>query len=235
MDKIPVSGVISPISLNDSYPVIDPIFGIDGLRNLSSLSEMYNIPLEKRRGGMVVGISDTLNNTVAYYKLKPEGNGLTWSVGTSSDWDGFLTSGTGSIPTRYNIVNETIQVPANTLYLVYGDLNIGTGGSLVNGGKTVILNGNLYTQSTGQFVNTSGLFSTVSLAFQQKVVKTFSAVQNVGMTISHGLNTSDFTYTIRDGYNFVYANVEISSSNPTNDIIVTCATSISVATITIVG
>jgi len=234
MDKIPVSGVISPISLNDSYPVIDPIFGIDGLRNVTSLNEMYNIPLDRRRGGMVVGIPDPLNNTVVYYKLKPEGAGLTWSVGTSSDWDGFFSSATGSIPTKYNIVNETIQVPTNTLNLIYGDLIIGTGGSLINGGKTIILNGNLYTQSTGQFVNT-GIFSTVSLAYQQKIVKTFSAIPNVGITISHGLNTSDFTYTIRDGYNFLYANVEISSVNPTNDIIVTCATQISVATITIVG
>ena len=235
MDKIPVSGIITPISLNDSYPVIDPAFGIDGLRNVSSLNEMYNISLERRRAGMVVGVEDNLNNTVVYYKLKPQGNGLTWSVGTSSDWDGFLSSTTGSIPTKYNIVNETIQVPANTLYLIYGDLNIGTGGSLINGGKTIILNGNLYTQSTGQFINTSGLFSTVSLAYQQKVVKTFSTIPNMGITISHGLNTTDFTYTIRDGYNFVNANVEISSSNPTSDIIVTCATQIAVATITIVG
>jgi hypothetical protein len=235
MDKIKLGGLITPISLNDSYPVIDPIFGIDGLRNVSSLSDMYNIPMEKRRSGMVVGVSDNLNNTVVYYKLKPEGNGLTWSVGTSSDWDGFLTSGTGSIPTRYNIVNETVEVPTNTLYLIYGDLTIGTGGSLINGGKTVILNGNLYTHSTGQFINTSGLFSTVSLAYQQKVVKTFSSTPGIGITISHGLNTTDFTYTIRDGYNFVNANVEISSSNPTSDVIVTCATQISVATITIMG
>lgn len=234
MDKIPVSGVISPIFLSDNYPVIDPVFGIDGLRNVGSLSEMYNIPLEKRRGGMVVGIPDGFNNTVVYYKLKPEGAGLTWSVGTSSDWDGFFSSATGSIPVKHNIVNETIQVPTNTLYLVYGDLIVGTGGSFINGGKTVILNGNLYTQSTGQFTNT-GIFSTVSLAYQQKIVKTFSAIANVGITVSHGLNTSDFTYTIRDGYNFVQANVEISSSNPTNDIIVTCATQISVATITVVG
>ena len=235
MDKVKIGGLITPISLNDSYPVIDPIFGVDGLRNVSSLSEMYDIPLEKRRGGMVVGISDNLNNTVTYYKLKPEGNGLTWSVGTSSDWDGFLSSGTGSVPIKYNIVNETVEVPANTLYLVYGDLTIGTGGSLINGGKTVILNGDLYTQSTGQFINTSGLFSTVSLAYQQKVVKTFSSVPGVGITISHGLNTTDFTYTVRDGYNFIYANVELSSVSPTNDIIVTCATQISLATITIVG
>jgi len=234
MDKIPVSGVITPIFLNDSYPVIDPIFGIDGLRNVESLSEMYNIPLGKRRAGMVVGIPDNFNNTVTYFKLKPEGAGLTWSVGTSSDWDGFFSSATGSIPNKYNIVNETIQVPTNTQYLIYGDLIIGTGGSLLNGGKTIILNGNLYTQSTGQFINT-GIFSTVSLAFQQKVVKTFSAVANIGVTISHGLNTTDFTYTIRDGYNFLNANVEISSTNPNNDIIVTCATQISVATITVVG
>jgi hypothetical protein len=237
MENIPVSGVISPIYPADKYPVIDPVFGIDGLRNLSTLNDMFNIPLEKRRAGMVVGIADGNNNTVAYYKLKPEGNGLTWSVGTSSDWDGFLNSPTASIPIKYRVINETIDVPTNYLYLVYGDLTIGATGVFNNYGKTVIINGTLVTQSaygTGSYNEFSGSFFTVSF-FTQKVVKTFSAVQDVGYTVSHNLNTPDFTYSLRNSFNYIQANVELSSTNPNNDVIVTCATSVPVVTMTIIG
>ena len=54
----------------------------------------------------------------------------------------------------------------------------------------------------------------------------------MGITVSHNLNTYDFTYTLKDGLNFIQANVEIVN---TNDIKVTCATSVSVVTMTIVG
>ena len=231
MENIPVSGLITPILLSDKYPVIDPIFGIDGLRNVSSISDMTNIPLEKRRAGMVVGIPNSSNNTVAYYKLKPEGNGLTWSVGTTSDWDGFLNSPTASIPIKYNVINETIDVPTNYLYLVHGDLTIGATGVFNNYGKTVIINGNLVTQSNGQYNEFSGSFFTVSF-LTQKIVKTFSAVQNVGVTVFHNLNTKDITYTLRDNLNFFQANVEVFDNNR---IIVTCGTSLGLVSMTIMG
>jgi hypothetical protein len=80
----------------------------------------------------------------------------------------------------------------------------------------------------------SGQFITASF-FVNKVVKTFSSVANVGVTVSHNLNTTDFTYTLRDGYNFVYGNVELDSSDASNKVIVTCATSINFITMTIVG
>jgi hypothetical protein len=231
MENIPVSGLITPINTNDSYPVIDPAFGIDGFRNLSSTQSMWDIPIEKRRGGMVVGVP--LNNTTQYYKLKPQGNGVTWSIGEPTNWDSFLVSPTAGIPIKYNVVNETIDIPSGYLYLVYGNLTIGATGVVNNFGRTVIINGNLVTASNGQFNNT-GEFITASFLVQ-KVVKTFSAIKDMGITVSHNLNTSDFTYTIKDGYNFVQANVEISSSDPANKVVVTCATALSVATITFVG
>jgi hypothetical protein len=228
MENIPVSGLLSPISSNDNYPIIDPVFGIDGFRNLGSTQSMYNIPLEKRRAGMVVGVP--INNTTGYYKLKPEGNGVTWSVGEGTNWDSFLVSPSASIPIKYNVVNETIDIPSGYMYLVYNDLFIGATGVINNNGRVVIINGNLVTASNGQW-NNNGEFITASFLVQ-KVVKTFSAVQNVGVTVSHNLNTYDFTYTLRDGFNFVQANVEVIN---TNDIKVTCATAVSVVTMTIVG
>ena len=226
MENIPVSGLLSPISSTDNYPIIDPVFGIDGLRNVSSTQSMYNIPLEKRRAGMVVGAP--INNTTNYYKLKPEGNGVTWSVGDVTNWDSFLVSPSASIPIKYEVINETIDIPSGYMYLVHGNLTIGATGVINNSGRVVIINGNLVTASNGQF---NGAYTTASF-YVQKVVKTFSAIQNVGITVSHNLNTYDFTYTLRDGFNFVQGNVEVID---TNDIKVTCATAVSVVTMTIVG
>lgn len=232
MENIPVSGLLSPISSTDNYPIIDPVFGIDGLRNVSSTQSMYNIPLEKRRAGMVVGAP--INNTTNYYKLKPEGNGVTWSVGDVTNWDSFLVSPTASIPIKYEVVNETIDIPSGYMYLVYGNLTIGATGVVNNFGKVVIINGNLVTASNGQFNTDSGQYITASF-YVQKTVKTFSSIANVGITVSHNLNTTDFTYTLRDGYNFVYGNVEIVPSDPSNKVLVTCATAINYITMTIVG
>ena len=228
MENIPVSGLLSPISSTDNYPIIDPAFGIDGLRNVSSTQSMYNIPLEKRRAGMVVGAP--INNTTGYYKLKPEGNGVTWSVGEVTNWDSFLVSPSASIPIKYEVINETIDIPSGYMYLIYGNLNIGATGVVNNNGRVVIINGNLATSSNGQF-NNSGEYITASF-YVQKIVKTFSAIQNVGITVSHNLNTYDFTYTLKDGFNFIQANVEVIN---TNNIKVTCATAVSVVTMTIVG
>jgi hypothetical protein len=235
MENIPVSGLITSISPSDRYPVIDPIYGIDGFRNLSTTQSMFDIPLEKRRAGMVVGVADPSNNNVYYYKLKPQNNGVTWSIGDSTNWDGFLVSPSASVPVKHTIINETIEVPTNYMYVVYGDLNIGATGVLNNYGRTVVLNGNLVTASNGILNNLgSGQFITASF-YVQKVVKTFSTVANVGITVSHNLNTQDFSYSLRSGTNFIYGNVELSPSNPSNDVVVTCATGINFVTMTIVG
>jgi hypothetical protein len=226
MENIPVSGLLSPISSTDNYPIIDPVFGIDGLRNVSSTQSMYNIPLEKRRAGMVVGAP--INNTTNYYKLKPEGNGVTWSVGDVTNWDSFLVSPSASIPIKYEVINETIDIPSGYMYLIHGNLNIGATGVINNNGRVVIINGDLVTASNGQF---NGVYTTASF-YVQKIVKTFSAIGNMGITVSHNLNTSDITYSLRNGFNYFQANVEIFN---TNQVIVTCATSVSLVTMTIIG
>lgn len=230
MENIPVSGLITPVFTNDKYPVIDPLYGIDGLRNLSSTQSMWDLPLEKRRAGMIVGVADPVNTNVYYYKLKPQNNGVTWSIGESTNWDSFPTSPSASIPIKYQVINETIDIPSGYMYLVYGDLTIGATGVVNNYGKTVIINGSLVTQSNGVFNNTGGYFT--ASFFVQKVVKTFSAVSGVGITVSHNLNTTDFTYTLKNGTNFFQANVEVINSN---DVKVTCATSVGVVSMTIVG
>lgn len=74
---IGVMGYLSPMDTEDNYAVIDPIYGIDGLRNLNTVEELNLIPFERRRAGMLVGI----NGGETYYKLK----NIDW-VGDITDW-----------------------------------------------------------------------------------------------------------------------------------------------------
>ena len=59
-------GFISPMSTEDTYAVIDPIYGVDGLRNVSAVEDLNLISVERRRPGMIVGV----NGGEVYYKLK---------------------------------------------------------------------------------------------------------------------------------------------------------------------
>lgn len=72
-----IMGFLSPMDTEDNYAVIDPLYGIDGLRNVNTLEELNTIPEERRRAGMIVGV----NNGEAYYKLKY----VSW-IGDITDW-----------------------------------------------------------------------------------------------------------------------------------------------------
>jgi hypothetical protein len=61
-----VMGFISPMSTDDTYAVVDPLYGIDGFRNVDTMQDMLEIPEERRRAGMIVGVNGGQN----YYKLK---------------------------------------------------------------------------------------------------------------------------------------------------------------------
>ena len=97
---VEVTGFISPSSINDTYPVIDPLYGIDGFRNVNTLIELNNIPTPRRRAGMIVGVS----GGTEYYRLKQQ----PWNS-TISDWEffqlGLFTGGTGSCITELYVEN----------------------------------------------------------------------------------------------------------------------------------
>jgi hypothetical protein len=76
---IGVMGFISPMDTNDTYAVIDPIYGVDGLRNVPSIDDLHYISFERRRPGMIVGVG----GGETYYKLK---NLVDWSFDIT-DWD----------------------------------------------------------------------------------------------------------------------------------------------------
>jgi len=83
---VQVFGFISPSDTTDQYPVIDPLYGIDGFRNVNTLTDLNNIPTLRRRAGMVVGVS----GGTTYYKL----NIPPWN-GTITDWSLFNTGNSG--------------------------------------------------------------------------------------------------------------------------------------------
>lgn len=70
-------GFLSPMNTQDTYAVIDPIYGIDGLRNVNDLNELLDIPFERRRPGMIVGVNGGEN----YFKLE----NVMWT-GQITDW-----------------------------------------------------------------------------------------------------------------------------------------------------
>ena len=53
-NSVPLTGVIAPTDTADRYPVLDPLYGIDGLRSVASIAERDAIPTERRREGMLV-------------------------------------------------------------------------------------------------------------------------------------------------------------------------------------
>jgi hypothetical protein len=125
---VEVLGFISPTEITDEYPVIDPLYGIDGLRNVNLLSDLNNIPTPRRRPGMIVGVS----GGAQYYKL----NSPPWN-NTISDWSIF-NSGGGAF-TGGTVTGDTIftsGVTASTLNVngvsITGDTYT-TGGTYSNG------------------------------------------------------------------------------------------------------
>jgi hypothetical protein len=94
---VEVVGFISPTDPLDNYPVIDPLYGIDGFRNVNTLTDLNNIPTLRRRAGMVVGVS----GGTTYYKLKPS----PWNLDIN-DWDLFQTGGNSFTGGSGNCITE---------------------------------------------------------------------------------------------------------------------------------
>ena len=112
-----IMGYISPMNQNDTYAVIDPLYGIDGLRNVETISDMLDIPEERRRAGMIVGVLEEDK----YYKLKNDN----W-VGDITDWMELNLTGTGglqSAPTLNSIINlpEESRVSGMITYVTEQD------------------------------------------------------------------------------------------------------------------
>lgn len=242
--SIPVTGVIAPTDNQDTYPVIDPTFGIDGLRNVADEAALNAIPFSRRRAGMVVGVQTTGN----YYKLL----NTSWNGTTINDWTDFITAPlSGNVTrTQYVITSASVSIPSNYQYLVYGGLIIGASGSLINNGQVVIINGTLSFQGNGTYSGSGELrylsnfsrynstvftYNGVGPTMSQpnlKYAASFSSSASIPITVIHNLDTTDITYSVRENNNFITVNVEI---NDANSVIVTTDGNITNGRINIIG
>jgi hypothetical protein len=75
---VQITGLMAPTFSGDTYPVTDTFYGLDGLRNVGTTVERNAIPGDRRRAGMMVGLS----GGTKYYKLREE----PW-VYDDTDWD----------------------------------------------------------------------------------------------------------------------------------------------------
>lgn len=83
--SVTVTGFIAPTDTTDTYAVIDPLYGIDGMRSVASTTARNAITTQRRRAGMIV-YTQSDNN---YWKLQPS----PWT-GADSDWIVLALSGT---------------------------------------------------------------------------------------------------------------------------------------------
>jgi hypothetical protein len=99
---VQVTGTLAPTDITDTYPVIDPIYGIDGLRSVQSIADRNNIPIPRRREGMIVYVRDDSK----YYKLNSD----------LTTWTDFGTNLGGA---SFNTVTATIS-PSSYYDIVIG-------------------------------------------------------------------------------------------------------------------
>ena len=112
---VTVTGVIAPTVTGDTYPVTDAIYGLDGLRNVTSIALRNQIPNQRRRAGMVVGVDSTgTTDTTTYWMLLPE----PWT-GTDSDWAPFpcgINTGLGTYYVDKKYVGDGAAVVSGLTY-----------------------------------------------------------------------------------------------------------------------
>jgi len=157
---VQVFGFISPSDTTDQYPVIDPLYGIDGFRNVDTLSDLNSIPTLRRRAGMVVGVS----GGTTYYKLNlpPWNNTITdWSIFNTGSSGGTisgdylpLSGGTVSGGTEFTNGLTANTISASTYLNLPLDVFV-TGGTY--SGDTII-----FINNTGGTFNVSGITSSTN-------------------------------------------------------------------------
>lgn len=176
---VEVFGFISPSDTTDTYPVIDPLYGIDGLRNVDLLSDLNNIPTLRRRAGMVVGIS----GGTTYYKL----NSPPWT-NTLSDWSIFNSGGGSGTFTGGTVSGATIFLDGLTANTISGGTFFGDGSGLSGLTDTYVTGATfsgtslIISQNENQ-PNITATLSSISLSGALSSI-TFNIISSAGISAS---------------------------------------------------
>ncbi len=111
-NSVPLTGVVAPTDELDTFPVIDPLFGIDGLRSVADLATRDAITSERRREGMLVytradkkywTLGEDLSNA-SWIEFRPggdtppQGSGFRWCI-------------------QDNLIDEIIQIGPSQTFL----------------------------------------------------------------------------------------------------------------------
>ena len=128
---------------------------------------------------------------------------------------GFGSSGGDGGHKKVIAADEILTIQADYQYWIYGNFTVE--GIVNNSGELVIANGTLVVSPGGQVNNLgAGIIKIINLATGssvQVVIQNFTALTGVPLTITHGLNTSDFIYSTRDGSTLVEVDVSIIDNN----------------------
>jgi hypothetical protein len=114
--------------------------------------------------------------------------------------------------------DELLTIQADYQYWIYGDFTVD--GIVNNYGELVIANGVLNINPGGQVNNFgAGIIKIVNLATGtsvQVVIQNFTASAGVPIIITHGLNTKDFVYSVREGDSIIEVDIEHIDDNSFN-------------------
>ena len=126
-NSVPLTGVVAPTDDQDTFPVIDPLYGIDGLRSVATLAERDAIASDRRREGMLVYTrsdkkywtlgEDLSNASWAEFRpggdTPPQGSGFRWCI-------------------QDNLIDEIIQVGPDQTFL-HANTTLGEEGHVLLG------------------------------------------------------------------------------------------------------
>lgn len=102
---------------------------------------------------------------------------------------------------KFIAASELLTIDNDYQYWIYGNFTVE--GIVNNSGELVIANGTLIINPGGQVNNLgSGITKIVNLATGssvQVIIQNFTASAGTPLTITHGLNTRDFVYSVREG------------------------------------
>ena len=112
-----IMGFISPMNTLDNYAVIDPLYGIDGLRNVDEESDLNSITYDRRRPGMIVGI----DGGSRFFKLK----NIFWSF-ELTDWEEIFFLSSAHLDVLKNLPNNLVIPGVNSSTFIDRELISGS-------------------------------------------------------------------------------------------------------------